>query len=247
MHDRIAAYRFEDFIADTHRAADGMALFGLLSRAVGQYGYDRLIFSAPFDLDLPPEHNRRGLIQNYPDDWQAYYTENDCARIDPVLLAASLRTDAFTWDELEKTSDYSRAQIRFMRLAEDAGLHHGVGVPLHAGRSLIAGVGLASSHAIDATRPHLDLLNAYCTQFYMAYKRLYARPDISPMDTPLSAKEKEILHWVAAGKTDDDIGVILTISRNTVDTHMRHIFAKLDAPNRVTAVVKAIMGGHIRP
>ncbi len=247
MPDRSDLYRFEDFVTDTNRAADGDALFGLLSRAVGQYGYDRLVFSAPLDFDLPPALNTHGLYQNYPEDWQAYYVENDCIRIDPVLLAAAAREHAFTWDELEKTSDYSRAQVRFMRLSEEAGLHHGVGVPLRNRRALIAGIGLASSLEADATQPRLDLLNAFCTQFYAAFKRLYARIDEGVVPMVLSAKEKEILTWVAAGKTDDDIGLILSISRNTVDTHIRHIFHKLDAPNRVTAVVKGIMGGHIQP
>jgi len=247
MSDRSTAYRFEDFVTDTHRAADGQTLFNLLGRAVGQYGYDRLIFSAPFDLDLPPELNTHGVYQNYPEDWQAYYAENGCARFDPVLLAAATRDSAFTWEGLEKTSAYSRTQIRFMRLSEEAGLNHGVGVPLHSSRAVIAGVGLASSLKTDATQPHLDLLNAFCTQFYISFKRLYDRPGANRPPAALSAKEKEILTWVAAGKTDDDIGAILSISRNTVDTHIRHIFHKLDAPNRVTAVVKAIMGGHIQP
>ena len=247
MSDRSDQYRFEDFVNDTNRAVDGNALFDLLSRAVGQYGYDRLIFSAPLDFELPPELNAAGLYQNYPEDWQAYYLENDCARFDPVLLAAAVREHAFTWEDLEKTSTYSRAQIRFMRESEEAGLHNGVGVPFRNRYSAIAGVALASSQKIDATRPQLDLLNAFCTQFYIAFKRIYARTEDAVLPVTLSAKEKEILTWVAAGKTDDDIGTILSISRNTVDTHMRHIFHKLDAPNRVTAVVKAIMGGHIRP
>jgi len=246
MSDRPRFYAFEDFVADTNQAADGKALFDLLSRAVGQYGYDRLIFSAPLDFELPPELNAHGLYQTYPDDWQAYYVEHDCARIDPVLLAAAVRQYAFTWDELEKTSDYSRAQVRFMRLSEEAGLHNGVGVPFRNRHSVIAGVAMASSLKSDATRPHLDLLNAFCTQFYVAFKRLHAPRGEAALPATLSAKEKEILSWVAAGKTDDDIGAILSISRNTVDTHMRHIFQKLDAINRVTAVVKAISGGHIK-
>jgi len=246
MSDRSRTYAFEDFVTDTNRAADGKALFEFLSRAVGQYGYDRLIFSAPLDFDLPPELNEHGVFQNYPEDWQAYYAENDCARIDPVLLAVPVRDYAFTWDELEKTSDYSRAQVRFMRLSEEAGLHNGVGVPFRSRHSTIAGVALASSLKTDATRPQLDLLNAFCTQFYVALKRLHARPNPNALPAALSAKEREILNWVAAGKTDDDIGAILNISRNTVDTHMRHIFHKLDATNRVTAVVKAISGGHIK-
>jgi DNA-binding CsgD family transcriptional regulator len=246
MPDRTRSYAFEDFVTDTHQAADGKALFDLLSRAVGQYGYDRLIFSTLLDFDLPPELNTHGLYQNYPEDWQAYYAENDCARLDPVLLAAAVREHAFTWDDLEKTSHYSRAQVRFMRLSEEAGLHNGVAIPLRNRHSVIAGIALASSLETDATRPHLDLLNAFCTQFYVAFKRLHALPHQGPPPVSLSAKEREILSWVAAGKTDDDIGAILSISRNTVDTHMRHIFQKLDATNRVTAVVKAISGGHIR-
>ncbi len=244
MSDR---YRFEDFVTDTAQARDGDALFAYLTRAVGQFGYDRVIFSAPLDLDLPAELNRNGLMQNYPDDWQAYYVEKDFARIDPVLRAAATHRHAFTWEELERSGTWSDAQVRFMRMGEDAGLNHGVGIPFRSQRALIAGVALASSQHSDATRPHLDLINAYCTQFYHAFKRLHARPPLEPVETPLSAKEREILSWVAAGKTDDDIGAILGISRNTVDTHMRHIFHKLDATNRVTAVVKGILHGHIRP
>ena len=63
----------------------------------------------------------------------------------------------------------------------------------------------------------------------------------------LSPRETEVLTWIAAGKTDEEIAVILGISRNTVDTHMRHVFRKLDATNRVTAVVAGLTHGYIRP
>ena len=63
----------------------------------------------------------------------------------------------------------------------------------------------------------------------------------------LSPKEAEILTWAANGKTDEEIAIILSISRHTVDTHMRHIFQKLDVTNRIQAVVKAIMTGMINP
>jgi DNA-binding CsgD family transcriptional regulator len=52
---------------------------------------------------------------------------------------------------------------------------------------------------------------------------------------------------VASGKTDAEIAIILGISRNTVDTHMRHVFAKLGAHSRVMAVVKAIAEGIVHP
>ncbi len=63
----------------------------------------------------------------------------------------------------------------------------------------------------------------------------------------LTPKEAEVLAHVAAGRTDDEIAAALSISRSTVDTHMRHIFLKLEVNNRVTAVVKGIMLGLIDP
>jgi len=248
MLDRTQSYRFEDFIRDSAAARDGKALFDLLRHAVGQYGYDRLIFSAPLDFDLPPEWRRLGIYSTYPDDWLEEYERRSYAAIDPVLLAAASRNHAFTWAELERTSVYSDAQKRFMQAATaDAGLHSGIGVPIHGQRMLQAGVGLASSTPHDGAEAACDLVGAFCNQFYIAFKRLYAHAQVSSETRTLSPKEREILTWVAAGKTDDDIASILGISRNTVDTHMRSIFRKFDSGNRVTAVVHGIMHGHIHP
>jgi DNA-binding CsgD family transcriptional regulator len=247
MFERPQQYHFEDFVRDTGRAASGDELFGLLSRAVGQYGYDQLMFSVLFDRDLPPELNRPCLYTTYPEDWMRDYVEKDYARIDPVLRAAGTSGYAFTWEDLEKTSNFTSPQVRMMRLAEEAGLGAGIGVPLRGSRALVAGVGLASSDRNDGADAHLDLLNALCSQFYVAFRRLHAKPALAADVTSLSPKEREILSWVAAGKTDDEIGTILSISRNTVDTHMRNIFRKLDAPNRVSAAIKGLTLGHITP
>ncbi len=247
MFERTQQYRFEDFVRDSNRAPDGEALFALLSQAVGQYGYDQLMFSVLFDRDLPAELNRPCLYVTYSEEWMKYYAEKDYGRIDPVLRAAATSGHAFTWDELEKTTAFTPHQVRMMRLAEDAGLREGIGVPLRGSRALVAGIGLASSDRHDGAEAHLDLLNALCSQFYVAFRRLYAKPAPAADVTSLSPKEREILSWVAAGKTDDEIGTILSISRNTVDTHMRNIFRKLDAPNRVSAAIKGLTLGHIQP
>jgi transcriptional regulator EpsA len=52
----------------------------------------------------------------------------------------------------------------------------------------------------------------------------------------LSPREVEIMHWVAMGKTNYEIGSILSISSFTVKNHMQRIFKKLDVSNRMQAV-----------
>ena len=51
----------------------------------------------------------------------------------------------------------------------------------------------------------------------------------------LTAREAEVLHWVARGKTNRDIGDILGASPRTVTKHMEHILPKLGVETRTAA------------
>ena len=59
---------------------------------------------------------------------------------------------------------------------------------------------------------------------------------ILQQDFGLTEREAEVLRWVAAGKTNAEIGTILDISSFTVKNHMQRVFKKLDVLNRVQAV-----------
>ena len=62
---------------------------------------------------------------------------------------------------------------------------------------------------------------------------------------PLTPREREVMQWVAAGKTDSEIGDILLISTTTVTSHVENAKFKLDAFKRTYAVVQAIRLGEI--
>jgi len=54
----------------------------------------------------------------------------------------------------------------------------------------------------------------------------------------LSMRELEIIDWVKLGKTDSEIAMILYISQNTVKSHLKHVFEKLNVTRRAQAVAK---------
>lgn len=56
---------------------------------------------------------------------------------------------------------------------------------------------------------------------------------------PLTAREAEVLAWIAKGKTNRDIGDILGLSTRTVNKHLETIYVKLGVENRASAAVKA--------
>jgi len=51
----------------------------------------------------------------------------------------------------------------------------------------------------------------------------------------LTQREAEVLLWTARGKSNRDIGEILTLSPRTVNKHLEQIFAKLGVENRTAA------------
>jgi len=68
-------------------------------------------------------------------------------------------------------------------------------------------------------------------------------------DTPQSAlhhrltpQQREILHWIATGKTNGEIGSILGLSIYTVKNHVQRILKKMNVSNRAQAV--AVLTNH---
>jgi DNA-binding CsgD family transcriptional regulator len=55
----------------------------------------------------------------------------------------------------------------------------------------------------------------------------------------LTARQAEILLWIAHGKTNPEIATILGLSAGTVHKHTEHIFAKLGVETRTAAAALA--------
>ncbi len=56
---------------------------------------------------------------------------------------------------------------------------------------------------------------------------------------PLTSREREVLELLIAGRTNGEISTELHISKETVKSHVSHIFRKLDVSSRTQAVIRA--------
>jgi DNA-binding NarL/FixJ family response regulator len=56
----------------------------------------------------------------------------------------------------------------------------------------------------------------------------------------LTAREADVLVWVARGKSNRDVGEILGLSPRTVNKHLEQIYAKLGVENRTSAAALAL-------
>ncbi len=57
---------------------------------------------------------------------------------------------------------------------------------------------------------------------------------------PVTEREADVLLWIARGKTNREIGLILSLSPRTVNKHLEQIYRKLSVENRTSAAALAL-------
>lgn len=220
-------------------------LCNLLAASVRRLGFDRVNISIMRDYSLPDAVARFGLWTSYPEDWQRYYAERNCIRFDPVALRARGDAAPFYWADLARDHDLSRLQQGLMGLAKDAHLHNGIGLPFFGLKTLRGGIALATSSPQDEHLRDLNLLYAFSSLYHRRLRELSIEGSWHRLTADLSDRELDVLALAAAGHSDEVIASRLKISDNTVNTHFRRIYFKIDANNRTHAVALAIQEGLI--
>tara|TARA_Y100001968_G_C18713800_1_gene416978 strand:- start:183 stop:461 length:279 start_codon:yes stop_codon:yes gene_type:complete len=74
---------------------------------------------------------------------------------------------------------------------------------------------------------------------------MFIGEDSNPSRITLSAREMEIIEFVADGLTNQEIAEKLTISKRTVDNHVSNMFTKTGSKNRVALLNWAMDHGKI--
>jgi DNA-binding CsgD family transcriptional regulator len=69
------------------------------------------------------------------------------------------------------------------------------------------------------------------------------RPAEAPPVEALTARERDVLAYVAEGHGNREIGQLLSISEHTVKFHLASIYGKLGVGNRTEAVQHALRAG----
>ncbi len=114
-------------------------------------------------------------------------------------------------------------------------------------------IGAVSFNPVDTD--HIDLTSDYeefgdqfsilAETFIRSYVHVIGDNTGLPAGSKLSKREVECLRWAAIGKTDHEIGIIMSRSRATVRFHIHNAATKLDAVNRSQTVFKAAQLGYI--
>lgn len=108
---------------------------------------------------------------------------------------------------------------------------------------------VAAGDAVVAPRVTRQLLDRFAGQLPddAAAPPVPAPEALEPRLAELTAREREVLLELAAGRTNAEIAQRLVLSETTVKTHVGRVLGKLGLRDRVQAVILAYRLGLVRP
>jgi LuxR family quorum sensing-dependent transcriptional regulator len=181
---------------------------------------------------------------NWPEEWQQRYFLHDYVRRDPAVLHMQNTQYPFLWSEVLARPEYDKSQQTIVREASEFKMREGFVVPLPSMWSGAAVITVAGE-CVDASpreRRQLHLAAIYAHARIRILSREKRKAILLP---PLTPRERECLKWAAVGKSDHDIGAILSISHKTVNAFLERVKVKYGVRTRTQAVALALQFGVI--
>jgi LuxR family transcriptional regulator, quorum-sensing system regulator BjaR1 len=182
------------------------------------------------------------VANGWPPEWFDIYTRENFSAMDPVPKFGASTVQPFEWSEARYDKESNRAAHLVMTRATEFRLMQGYCIPLHYdGGGAVISMATEQLNIDPVAKSALQLIGVY------AHNRIRSlgRPNQQKRDG-LTAREREVLRWVADGKTSWEVSVILRISERTVKFHLIQASRKLNAVNRTSAVAKALARGLIK-
>lgn len=162
--------------------------------------------------------------------------------LDPFLHAAVRTTKPFVWREIEDLLGLRSPQLAHYR-RELSNLGTGIVVPVFGP---MFRNGYFCFHAEDEQAlEELDLMVLHSVSQTAYLKLLDIMYKTSGRERTLSGRELETINMIARGKSNQEVAQVMQVSVNTVNTHIKRIFEKLDVSDRVSAAMRAYALGYV--
>lgn len=221
------------------RAAVGLAVKAELAR----FGYSSSACAAV--RPTPGGTSAEYLYRNWTADWTRYSAEQNFGGKSFAMPEARRRMQPFTWEDVAVGRDLSEGEAEVRNAARAFGWRNGIIVPIHGPGGYFAFLSMATAE--DDVDPGAEANQRLAMIAYVSHQRCLALAPGAPQDAVdrLSPRELECLRWVAAGKTDKEIGIILSLSHETVKWHIDGARARFGSSTRAQAVAQLVLSGRL--
>jgi DNA-binding CsgD family transcriptional regulator len=198
-------------------------------------------------------HELNAAIFGWSTEELAHWRQPDKLLRSQVLRAARIESEPFWMNRDGIRTCWANAflgQIALDDFEEITGLSAAIVIPVHLP---FGQIGAAILSPIDGDTSDLeahfanfaDDLAGAVRRFVRGYVMVTRDARYLPGDCQLSPREVECLRWVAQGKTDYEISIILGCSHAGIRYHLTRASERLGAMNRAQAVFRAGQLGYL--
>jgi len=235
---------------------DGVVRAGTLRDAwqlhlarMAEYGFDRVMYLYTRYRHLKSFGDPRDalILTNFDDAYTDAYFGDGLYRAAPMMRWAARNTGARSWRVAEavfRSGSMTPEERAVMRLNDRMGVRAGYEISFcqpvsrhMSAMSLCAPRGVDQDRVDEIWRASGDDILLACRVFNLKAKQ---NPSVTRRPA-LTARQREVLEWIAAGKTIQDIAVIMGLNSGTVEKHLRKAREALEAETTAQAVLKATL------
>jgi DNA-binding CsgD family transcriptional regulator len=231
----------EGFVQNIMSCTTLDAVQGALRKEVARHGFANSAYRTVVPTASGIES--RYVFRNWSKEWIQLSETKGFARSSFTATEARRRMMPFSWLDIRAARPFSPSEEECWNDMGDFGWRDGFVIPVHGPRGYLATVNMASREAdLDLSplqRLHLQMVALVVHERCRALSGAVTKSAFNG----LSARELECLRWVAAGKTDWEIGKILSISAATAKFHVDRARTKLGARTRAEATARLVLSG----
>lgn len=242
-----ALQRALDFIVAAERCATLDELQACVTSTLAPYGSSKFAF---FALAPNPENGARSplpLTRTITPEWRDRYLDQSYYNSDIVTHVAIQAPGAFVWDDVRPENLSGRTRTVFNEGREIMKVEGGLCVPTHDASGFAGFISLFFDEADPppAVRRELKIISLFALERAKELRGVTPEHPGWDRPCPLTPRQREALAFMAQGKTDWEIGVILGISQTTAHSHVENAKRKLGARTRAQAVARAVVLGLV--
>lgn len=192
---------------------------------------------------LPP----RPVFGQAPEGWVDHYFANNYARYDTAIPMSFQSRDPFTWSEAAARGMEKETGALFGEAYEWWGSE----VLICPVRGINGGLSIVDLKMDKGRKLHeaeRSTAHALASLYAVAGEGFLERPEPpAELERPLTWREVECVYWVCLGKSDEEIGRILSISKKTANHHVEAAKTKLGVVSRASLAWRAFALGLVQP
>ncbi|SLK12587.1 DNA-binding transcriptional regulator, CsgD family [Novosphingobium mathurense] len=231
-------------MSEVSSATSRSALFTALGNATRHMSFDH--FALDYDDCRASNENDAFLVHDYPPEWARVYQSLGLATQDPVRRTCESSFTSFPWGVSYQATGAVRGDHKILGLSREYGIGDGFTVPRH----LPGGVSGSCTFVVrpDAALPVemlqvADLLGGVA----LASARKIAGLHVSASSPGLTDRQLECLLWWGRGKPAAAIAIIMGISVETVNQHLKMARERYGVDASQSVLACAIAEGLLGP